>query len=131
VYLDRRDKYRGNAYKLRQLFPILPETIHYDEGDEIQCGNLTFTVLHPPGHSPGSVVLLCEDCMFAGDTLFAGSCGRTDLPWGFTEDMTKSLARLGRLEGEYKVLPGHMDASILSWEREHNPFVRQAMQLVP
>ena len=65
--------------------------------------------------------------MFSGDTLFAGSCGRWDLPGGDEEALQASLARLGRLEGEYRVLPGHGSATLLSREREYNSFVRRAM----
>jgi glyoxylase-like metal-dependent hydrolase (beta-lactamase superfamily II) len=130
VYLNQRDVYRGEDYHLRQYFPALPETIDYGEGDQVQVGDLHFSVLHTPGHTPGSVVLLCGDLLFSGDTLFAGSCGRTDLPGGDSEEMFRSLARLGRLEGEYRVLPGHMEPSVLSREKALNLFMRQALQLV-
>ena len=62
-----------------------------------------------------------------GDTLFAGSCGRTDLPGGDMQTILRSLRRLGALEGDYHVLPGHMEPSTLSRERASNPYLREAM----
>ena len=126
AYLNRRDVHDTDAdRRTRELFLSLPTTADYGEG--VQVGGLTVSVLSTPGHSPGSVTLLCGDAMFAGDTLFAGSCGRTDLPGGNVDDMLSSLARLGRLEREYTVLPGHMGPSLLSREREYNPFILQAL----
>ncbi len=128
AYLNRRDVHGDDAdRRTRELFLSLPPTVDYGEGDTVQVGGFTVSVLSTPGHSPGSVTLLCSDAMFAGDTLFAGSCGRTDLPGGNVGDMLASLSRLGRLEGEYTVLPGHMGSSLLSREREYNPFMLQAL----
>lgn len=129
AYLNRRDIHDAAAdRRVRELFLPLPATVDYGEGDTVQVGGLTVSVLATPGHSPGSVTLLCGDTMFAGDTLFAGSCGRTDLSGGNVDDMLSSLSRLGRLEGEYAVLPGHMGPTLLSREREHNPFMLQALR---
>lgn len=128
VYLNRRDVYDGSDPYMTELFPPLSATADYDEGDTVRVGDLTVSVLATPGHSAGSVTLLCRDVMFSGDTLFAGSCGRTDLAGGSMDDMFASLARLGRLEGEYSVLPGHMGASVLSRERESNPIMLQALR---
>ena len=101
----------------------------YSEGDVVQIGSLSFRVLHTPGHSGGSVVLLVEDLMLCGDTLFAGSMGRCDLPGGDENAMCTSLRRLAALDGNYKVLPGHGQASTLDRERNYNPYVRQAMTI--
>ena len=79
----------------------------YDEGDRLELAGLSLQVLHTPGHTPGSVCLLCEDTIFSGDTLFMDSCGRTDFPCGDSTQMWESLRRLAELEGDYKVLPGH------------------------
>lgn len=100
----------------------------YREGDHISVGGLDVEVLHTPGHSEGSVTLRCGDALFCGDTLFAGSCGRTDFPGGSTERMVASLRRLGRLEGDLRVFPGHMEPSTLDRERRWNPYLRQAME---
>ena len=96
----------------------------YGEGDFVEAAGLSFKVLHTPGHTPGSVCLLCENAMFSGDTLFWGSCGRTDLPGGSGVTIRKSLLRLADLSGDYDVYPGHGDATTLSFERNMNPYMR-------
>lgn len=96
----------------------------YDEGDFVEAAGLSFKVLHTPGHTPGSICLLCENAMFSGDTLFWGSCGRTDLPGGSWATIRKSLLRLAELSGDYDVYPGHGDATTLSFERKMNPYMR-------
>ena len=96
----------------------------YDEGDFVEAAGLAFKVLRTPGHTPGSVCLLCENAMFSGDTLFWGSCGRTDFPGGSWTDIRKSLVRLAELPGDYRVYPGHGDATSLSFERKMNPYMR-------
>lgn len=100
----------------------------YADGDTVSCGGLTFRVLHTPGHTPGSVCLQCENALFTGDTLFAGSYGRTDFIGGDEAAMRRSLARLGHLEGDYTVLPGHGESSTLDYERRTNPYLREAMR---
>ena len=85
-------------------------------------------VLHTPGHSPGSVTLKVEDVLFTGDTLFAGSCGRTDLRGGSYEQIMQSLKRLGELKGDFHVCPGHEATSTLERERRSNPFLMEAMR---
>ena len=100
----------------------------FEEGDTITVGGVTLTVLHTPGHTRGSCVLMAEDVLFTGDTLFRGSMGRTDLPGGDDAQMIASLARLGNLPGDYQVLPGHESGSTLEQERRRNPYLKQAMQ---
>lgn len=97
------------------------------DGEQIKIGSLDVEVIHTPGHSAGSVTFKAGDALFTGDTLFKGSMGRTDLPGGGYEDIMASLKRLGDLPGEYKVLPGHMDASTLNFERANNYYLREAM----
>lgn len=96
----------------------------YEDGDSISLAGLTFRVLHTPGHTPGSVCLIAEDVMFSGDTLFAGSCGRVDFPGSSVEDMRTSLARLQAIEEDYRVLPGHCEATTLSREKAYNPYLK-------
>jgi len=91
-----------------------------DEGDEVVAG---LTVLHTPGHSPGSLVLLSDGALFVGDLLFAGSIGRTDLPGGSPREMDASLRRIAGLSGDPIVYPGHGEATTLERERETNPFL--------
>ena len=97
------------------------------EGQTLDFDGLRFKVLHTPGHSPGSVCFLCGASLFAGDTLFAGSCGRTDLPGGSWKDMAASLRRLASLEGDYTVYPGHGEATTLEAERQRNPYLEMAL----
>ena len=106
----------GDYYRYRA-----PEgTKFYKEGDVLRLGSLSFAVIETPGHTPGSVTLLCvqdgaEDrALFTGDTLFRSSCGRTDFPGSSTEDILRSLKRLAELPGDYEVLPGHGLSSTLS-----------------
>ncbi len=93
--------------------------------DTLEAAGLDFTVLHTPGHTPGSVCLICGDVMFSGDTLFAGSCGRTDFPGSSPGDMVRSLKKLYDLPGDLRVLPGHGEETALSYERAHNPYMRK------
>lgn len=104
------------------------ELTFYEDGSHVSVGDVDFEVLHTPGHTAGSVVLRAGDTLFTGDTLFKGSMGRTDLPGGSHEDMSRSLRRLGALEGDLKVLPGHMDASTLDHERKYNYYLKEAMK---
>lgn len=116
VLLHRADlPFLSSAYPTH---PPIDRTI--DEGDEIIDG---VTVLHTPGHSPGSVVLLGDGVLFSGDLLFAGSIGRTDLPGGSPEKMVESLRRIVGLRDEYTVYPGHGDVTTLEAERRANPFL--------
>lgn len=98
----------------------------YAEGDTVRAGDLSFLVLHTPGHTPGSVCLQAENVLFTGDTLFAGSCGRTDFPGGSWEEMLASLGRLAALEGTYTVLSGHGGETTLARERQYNPYMKEA-----
>lgn len=89
----------------------------------INDGNLTFRILHTPGHSPGSVCYICEDVIFSGDTLFCCSIGRTDFPGGDPDAMLRSLRTLSNLEGNYRVCPGHNETTTLDYERRSNPYL--------
>ncbi len=100
---------------------------YYDDGDVIVEAGLEFKVLATPGHTPGSVCLICGDALFTGDTLFRGSCGRTDLPGGSMREEMRSLKKICRLEGDYEVYPGHMDSSTLERERRFNHYCREAV----
>ena len=99
----------------------------YREGDRITVAGVELDVLETPGHTPGSVTLCAEDVLFTGDTLFQGSMGRTDLPGGDEGEIMRSLKRLGGLEGDYRVLPGHEGQSTLERERKTNYCLRAAM----
>ena len=104
---------------------------YWHEGDTLTVGSLTLRVMETPGHSRGSVCLLVEGqgVIFSGDTLFRGNCGRCDFPGGDYRAMLRSLARLGRLEGQYQVYPGHEAATDMEYERKYNPYMKQGMTL--
>ena len=95
----------------------------YPASGSVAAAGLTFRVIPTPGHTPGSVCLVCGDVMFSGDTLFCGSCGRTDLPGGNSRDILASLKTLAALPGNYRVCPGHGSSTDLAWERETNPYM--------
>ena len=97
---------------------------YYREGDVVNIGSISVDVLETPGHTPGSVVLRAEDILFTGDTLFQGSCGRTDLEGGSYPQIMQSLKRLAGLEGDYHVCPGHEGLSTLEQERKHNYYMK-------
>lgn len=99
----------------------------YGEGDTVSVGPLTVQVIHTPGHTRGSVVLVVGETIFSGDTLFRGSMGRTDLPGGSYSQLMSSLGKLGKLTGDYKVYPGHEGFTTLENERQTNYFLREAM----
>lgn len=94
------------------------------EGDRLVAGRVALEVIHTPGHSPGSISLVTDDAVFSGDTLFAGSIGRTDLPGGDTQALLDAVKdKLFRLDGDLPVYPGHGPATTLAQEQESNPFV--------
>ncbi len=96
---------------------------YLEEGGEIRFGTFRLEVLHTPGHSPGGVCLLGSGAVFTGDTLFAGSIGRTDLPGGSYERLIESVRRrLFVLDDETRVYPGHGDPSTIGREKRYNPF---------
>lgn len=126
IYIHQADANGAGS----QLFPLakqVEDLLYYDDGDKLTLGSLTIEVIHTPGHSKGSVTLKVGDVLFSGDTLFAGSCGRTDLAGGSYAEIMASLKRLGQLEGDYHVCPGHDITSTLEQERRSNPFLREAM----
>lgn len=100
----------------------------YPGTGSFSAAGLTFRVIPTPGHTPGSVCLVCEDVMFSGDTLFCGSCGRTDFPGSSPKDMMVSLCCLAVIDGDYNVYPGHDRSTTLDFERKSNPFMRYAME---
>ena len=127
IYIHQADA-NGAGSTLVPLAGEVDDLKLYDEGDVIRLGDHEIQVLHTPGHSPGSVTLKVEDVLFTGDTLFAGSCGRTDLRGGSYEQIMQSLKRLGELKGDFHVCPGHEATSTLERERRSNPFLMEAMR---
>lgn len=97
------------------------------DGDKIRWGTLEATVIHTPGHTQGSICLLISrhKTLIAGDTLFQGSIGRTDLPGGSYDKIIRSIHnKLLVLPGDTAVVPGHGPTTTIEEERERNPFLR-------
>ncbi|MGH2752491.1 MAG: MBL fold metallo-hydrolase [Actinomycetota bacterium] len=94
------------------------------EGDRVVAGGVELQVVHTPGHSPGSVSLVTTDGLFSGDTLFAGSIGRTDLPGGDMQALLRAVrSKLFKFEESLTVYPGHGPTTTIAAERAQNPFV--------
>jgi hydroxyacylglutathione hydrolase len=115
----------------QQFGYALPETLvvpqeHLDDGGEIRCGKLRLGIIHTPGHTPGSISLICgTTCVLTGDTLFRRGIGRTDLEGGDEEAIYASiLNRLYPLAESLVVLPGHGPETTIGDERRSNPFVQ-------
>jgi hydroxyacylglutathione hydrolase len=99
-----------------------------EEGDRVEVGQLTFDILHCPGHSPGSVAFInaAQRLAIVGDVLFSGSIGRTDLPGGDHRQLLKSIRdKLLPLEDDVTVLSGHGPVTTIGRERATNPFIQQ------
>ena len=107
-------------------YDLLTYTDTYQDGDTVEAAGLSFRVLGTPGHTPGSVCLLCGEALFSGDTLFAGSYGRTDFKGGSMQDMYASLRKLAALPPQTRVLPGHGPESTIEDELRTNPYLREA-----
>ena len=110
------------------LYPLHDTTftnVNFCELDEkIHAGGLVFTAIPTPGHTWGSICYQCGDALFTGDTLFAGGCGRTDLPGGDYRTILESLSYLAQLEGDFAVYPGHGESTTLAREKQYNPYLR-------
>ena len=102
--------------------PVPDRTLN--DGDTIVFGNITLNVLHTPGHTPGGISLFTEGHVFVGDTLFAGSIGRTDFPGGdFTTLKSSIQDKLFTLGDDVRVYTGHGPETTIGHEKQHNPFV--------
>ncbi len=102
------------------------------DGQTLTFGNLTLSVLHTPGHTPGSVCYAYTEMvqhLFCGDTIFAGSCGRSDLPGGNAHTLRQSLARIASLPDSCVIHPGHGRSSDIATERAINPYIPRNFQL--
>jgi len=113
---------------LNNMLAERPAPVYINEKD-VYTDALKFYVIETPGHSAGSVTLMCGRALFTGDTLFRGSCGRTDLPGSDATAMLKSLRRLAKIDAEFEVYPGHMESSTLSVEKASNYFIQYAMSI--
>ncbi len=102
----------------------------FSEGDVLRLGKLELTVMHTPGHAPGHVVLYGHGNALVGDCLFAGSIGRTDLPFSNPANLEASLKRIASLPAETVVHPGHGEITTIGEERLSNPFLNGTARIV-
>jgi hydroxyacylglutathione hydrolase len=133
VYMHESDKMLSDRLDVQAAWLGMetPENPGIDtparEGDVIRAGGIEVQVLHTPGHTPGSISLYMplESKVIAGDTLFEGSIGRTDLPGGDSGQIARSIrGKLYQLPEETIVVPGHGGNTTIGQEKRHNPFVR-------
>jgi hydroxyacylglutathione hydrolase len=113
----------AEMYGMAPFDPPPPPDQDLAEGQTITLGDTKFDVLHVPGHAPGHVIFVGPDVVFAGDLLFAGSVGRTDLPYANKAQMTASLRRIAALPGHFTVHSGHGPATTIAAEKRTNPFL--------
>ncbi len=98
---------------------------NFTDGQELVVAGIKFKILATPGHTPGGVCILADNVVFCGDTVFAESIGRTDLPGGSYEDIIKSIKeKILPLADNVQLLPGHGPATTVGWERRRNPFLQ-------
>ena len=117
------DSVKNLASPFRMAYqPVSPDHT-FSDASRISLDEITFTVMHTPGHTKGSSVFLTGTTMFSGDTLFQGSIGRTDFYGGDYEVMQRSLKKLSELETDYTVLSGHGEKTTLGEEKKYNPYL--------
>ena len=128
-------KLGNDSTNLSRYFGLPPvdevtNALTFEDGDVITVGELEFEILHTPGHTSGSVCIIIDDVMFSGDTLFKDSMGRTDMPDGDQSVMMDTLAMLYDFDTftDYKVYPGHGDATTMVRERRENSCMRYAAE---
>ncbi len=125
--LGRRRAEQAQMFGIREPLRPLDIANPLSDGDMLTLGGYTFTVIAVPGHSPGGLALYCAQAgiLFAGDSLFAGSVGRTDLPGGDTATLIGAIRnRLMTLPGSTTVFPGHGPSTTIAREMAANPFLR-------
>ena len=135
VFVHELDSWKLNdeegcfcGFKYGMHFNPVTKFTEIKDSETITQDELTFKVLHTPGHSAGSVCYICDDVIFSGDTLFCGSMGRTDFEDGSSEEILKSLKKLANLKGDYKVYPGHFQSTTLEAERKNNPYMKMVQK---
>lgn len=128
LWMSQSDWTQTRNPLLTYLYPLANcafSEVHFcQEGEHIHGAGLTFEVWETPGHTWGSVCFRCGDDLFTGDTLFDGSCGRTDLPGGDHKTILESLQRLKNVPDDLRIFPGHGTASTLEDQRRYNPYLR-------
>jgi hydroxyacylglutathione hydrolase len=107
-----------------------PPDRDFADGDRIKVGNLEMSVMHAPGHAPGHVVIHGNGIALVGDCLFAGSIGRTDLPFSNPPQLAATLEKIAALPADTVVYPGHGVETTIGEERESNPFLNGTARIV-
>lgn len=117
-----------HEHELLETQEMAPDAIAVTDNEEIELADLSIQCLHTPGHTLGSQCFLVEDCLFTGDTLFVGACGRCDFPNSDPRAFYSSLQRLAELDGSIRVMSGHAygptPVSTIADERANNPYLR-------
>lgn len=122
-FLEGRGAY-SSMFGISYKTPETPDRLLH-EGDIIEIGSTRFSVVHTPGHTPGSICLLSEDRVFTGDTLFYRGIGTTLMPGSSRRQLINSIqTRLMVLPDEYKIYPGHGRETTIGAERMNNPYIR-------
>lgn len=122
------ERYVKASGALKSINDVATVDGYLEEGMTIELGALKINVLNTPGHTKGSCILICNDIIFSGDTLFYESWGRTDFEGGSDTEMVASFKRLATIDGDYTVLPGHGESTTLSHEKNYNTLMRYAVR---
>ena len=117
------DNRKNLSYSMHCGPQELDADIYVHDKDKLELGNLKLSFIHTPGHTKGCMCIRVNDDMFTGDTLFAGSIGRTDLYGGDYRQIEKSLKKLSKFEDKVKIHPGHGPSSTLGIEKMSNPYM--------
>ena len=122
VFTENGEVNLGLMY-MRTPMPPFKADLLLNDGDVLVLGETRIKLLHTPGHTCGSSCYVVDDILFSGDTLMRLSIGRTDFPTGNYDEIKDSLKKLAALHGDFRVFPGHGEATTLEFERENNPYL--------
>lgn len=128
AHTDEKELLNDNRKNLSCMMPHcgpqeLDADIYVNDKEKLTLGNLKLSFIHTPGHTKGGMCIRVNDDMFTGDTLFAGSIGRTDFIGGSYKELEKSLKKLSKYENDVKIHPGHGPSSTLRIEKTSNPYM--------
>ena len=128
AHIDEKELLNDNRKNLSCMMPHcgpqeLDADIYVNDKEKLTLGNLKLSFIHTPGHTKGGMCIRVNDDMFTGDTLFAGSIGRTDFIGGSYKELEKSLKKLSKYENDVKIHPGHGPSSTLGIEKTSNPYM--------
>lgn len=113
------------SFLLGERFTQPSADIKLKGSEEFRLGDLFLEIIHTPGHTPGGISIKVGNVVFTGDTLFAGSIGRTDFPGGSFDMLISSIKeKLLKLDDDTKIFPGHGESSTIGYEKRMNPFLR-------